>query len=311
MAALVENNDCPYGHVYWMDTDRNVYLARVSIDTGESDNLLKAALDRSLNPVNAALSLKDGSVITLWEDKKAGECVLLSIDASGKMIRHRYHLEGMAPAGIKTFIWEGGQRLHLFWSDAASAMIRYANIGLADMNEGLNDPILYQAESTPVWMDGYLDASLSQQDLRSLYLGKGDESASGDMRPRPVLWAVFRDQGRLLCSRITMKKGELLSKELIQSKALDSYTIVSSVVSSNNALSLLFADKSGNLHYTSTSTGKITPIRTMTRQNISLSNDPCLIKGLSYDSVYLRSISKERGIEYLRMEYDESKAPVE
>lgn len=311
MAALVENNDCPSGHVYWVDKDNNLYLAGVSIDTGEPDNLLKIALDESLIPVNAALSLKDGSAITLWDDKKTGQCVILSIDESGKIITYQHHLEGMGPESVKAFIWERGQRLHLFWSDAASDMIRCANISLADMQEVLNDSIQYQVERIPVWMDGYLDASLSQQELRSLYLGKGDESASGDKRPRPVLWAVFRDQGRMLCSRINMKTGELLNNEIIQSKALDGCKIVSSVVSTNNALCLLFADGSGSLHYMSTSTGKIQPIRKMSRQNISLSNDPCLIKGLSYDSVYLRYTSKERGIEYLRMEYDESKAPVE
>ncbi|HOO45488.1 MAG TPA: hypothetical protein PLM29_04610 [Deltaproteobacteria bacterium] len=311
MAALVENNDCPDGHVYWVDRDNNLYLARVSIDTGEPDNLIKAALDGSLNPVNAALSLKDGSVITLWDDKKTGQCVLLSIDDSGKIIRNQHHLEGMGEESARTFIWERGQRLHLFWSDAASAMIRYATINLADMSEGLNDPIQYHAERTPVWMDGYLDASLSQQELRSLYLGKGDEGTKGDKRPRPVLWAVFRDRDRMLCSRIDMRTGEPSNNEVLQSKALNGCKIVSSAVSTSNALCLLFADDSGSLHYASTSTGKIRPIRKMSRQNILLSNDPCLIKGLSYDSVYLRYTSKERGIEYLRMEYDESKAPVE
>jgi len=310
-AACVSAHEFLTGHVYWVDKGGSLYLTPAHVATGDVRAPVRVALPKQAEPVGWGLSLGDDSLMVPLFEQDSEELLLFQILRSGSTTLRRFNLDGFSALAPYRCFWGLNQQLHLAWFDQSDMKVRYALLSWKAEDKGVLDSISYDSSDPVIWLDVYLDKSLSQEELRTLYLGEGKAEPPNQHKPKVMLWSVSRRPNGLVCKRVHLKNGTCTQEIMLPAENSAEYSVVHTVVTAEHELSALLKDKGGRLYYGSTNCRTIVPLDKVAKPGITLDDHPCLVKGSPYPWVHLRYVSRGKAIEYIRLEPDDERDPIE
>ena len=253
-----------------------------------------------------------------FADERNEKFTILHIAADGKTDSYDLELGGNFPIGPYVCFWEHEQRLHFAWTKPRGRQIDYAMLPLDDLAAGFASRTIYIADDPLIWMDAYLDKSLSATDARSLYLAEEDAVVDPEslepLPPKLTLWCVGKMPGRLACMAVSVHGTVERRPVFLNTDGISDPRIISSAVTAENELVFLAVDGGGKLYYAGTAEKTMRPIEHITGLQIRENDFPALMKGgqgALEPWVYLRFVTAQKEIDYIKLEPADEADPME
>ncbi|MGC9323808.1 MAG: hypothetical protein ACP5G0_03565 [Desulfomonilia bacterium] len=308
-AACPERPGITTGHVWWGDEKNTLAVASVDLSRPGSHTLHTVVPPtHGAVPAGSALSLSDGSMLIPMFDPEQEELSILKSTDAGNTVISSSRLEGFSPNRPHAVFWKQNM-LHLGWVDKNGTTIRSASMSFDTPSLKSERRTSCEVPETVMWITVYEDRMQSAQDLRALYLGEGKPPQ--EHGPRLMMWTVSAQPSGFVCNNISLADGTKKAEVLMKAKKPGGIRVVHAAVTSENSLSVLFADTSDNLFYGGTGHGVVVPLKTRVKKKITLRDHPCLVVGSSYPWVHLRYVPGGKSIEYIRIEPADEPDPVE
>ncbi|HHO76975.1 MAG TPA: hypothetical protein ENN05_11210 [Deltaproteobacteria bacterium] len=315
-ASCIPSPECLVGHLYWFSV-KDFFFVPIDLKKGRPGPPIEVKkLPFGGWPIGTALSLKDGSFVVMFADYKRLRCAAIHVQPTGVAKSYELDLGRNTPIGPNTCFFEQDQRLHVIWTKPKGRQIDYAMLPLDDMDAGFATRTIHISNDPVLWFDAYMEREIPVMTLKSLYLGeKGLPGTIGEPDELPaqktMVWCVSARQGKIVCTPISTSDSSTRQSVSFSISKAPNINIISSAVSSKNALMLLLCDESGELYYASTTLRTVKSIKDIIGLPITQNNCPSLMAGTDFPWVHLRFVMNAKMINYIRLEPENEPDPVE
>jgi len=308
-AACMPGPDSLFSSVYWMDDGYVFSYAVTGSRISSMETPVRVELPFEGLPAGSPLLMADRTMIAPFFCKEKDGFALVKVPPSGGPEIHRYVVDGISAVARRSIFWEEDRTLHLFWLQGKTAVC-HAVLSLRDPEKGFSSPAAIDAGAEVVHFIPYLDSSIPAETLQYLSLGVANP-VEDTVLPRIRIWCVTVKPAGLSCARLGEGNGPSEPASVIKIKRLKGLRIIGSAVTNEYGLALLLKDGRGRLWYGSTMRGSAAPIDAVTKSKIRMSDSPDIVASRTAPWVYLQYVRKGKALEYIRLEPENGRDPVE